>query len=278
MKWQNQLLCGVLCSFLYSVAHAQSCYEQAHIPPEYQVVTSHSTLILLDETVAFSDEQHAHIRHQLTSIIGFGIDLRVIAFSAFIDDQYIRPVLRVKIASPLEETARYTMRKDRLREFDDCQEKAIARANSKVVSVLQDYKKRASDKIAKSEIIATLRDVGEKILPSMSGRARRLILVSDMLENSDVTTFYTKGGIRQLDVTRELAVVGNRQLFSDLHGASVYVIGAGVAPPGTDNRQYKSSGIMDTLKVFWAGYFDRSNGRLIEFGNPLLMNILGDQR
>jgi hypothetical protein len=193
--------------------------------------------------------------------------------------RYAAATYRMRIAAPLEESVRRVMRKDQLRNFDTCQDVVILKARGQLKAALEAYFAKSSSKIAKSAILATIKEVGDQVFPTLAGRSRRLVLVSDMLENSDVSSFYSSGSVRPVDPAPEMASVVRKQLLTDLRGASVFVIGAGLTPPDEKaGAAYRSTAVMGPLKEFWRTYFERSNGRLSEFGQPLLLNNLGDAK
>ena len=104
-------------------------------------------------------------------------------------------------------------------------------------------------------------------------------MVSDMLENSNITSFYAPDtGPRKIDAAVELAKTDKAKVVTDYRGAKVYVIGAGVVPKSNKPRSgnYRSQEIMAPLKSFWAQYFEKSNAKLVEFGQPLLLAPLGE--
>lgn len=259
---------------------AENCYAIAKVPAEKQIYTT-SVVVLLDETVVFDVTQREHIQAQVRSLIVHGNEIRAFTFSAFRDGRYTMPVMDVRLALPLDEAARYTMRKDSIRDFDTCQIVSMNRAKKEIDHVLEGYFERSSSALANSDILATLKQVGDTVIPAFRGKRKQIVLVSDMLENSDISSFYGAGGsIRTIDVGVELAKVEKRSLLSDFRGASVFVIGAGVAPTTgkVSAASYRAQSVMAPLNSFWAQYFERSNSKLIEFGQPLLLKKIGDAK
>lgn len=101
-----------------------------------------------------------------------------------------------------------------------------------------------------------------------------VLLVSDMLENSSVTSFYANQAVRQINADKELKLVADNQLYGDFGGARVYVIGAGLLAEDAKHPKgiYRSTQTMQALSKFWTGYFQKSNAELVEFGQPALLN------
>lgn len=271
------LLCIVAAA---SGATADNCYVAAKVPAEKQIYVS-STVLMLDETVVFDATQREHIRDQAQKLLAYGNELRIFTFSAFRDGRYTLPVMDVRLALPLDEGTRYSMRKDSIRDFDTCQQVSMNRTKKQLESVLANYFERSNSKLANSDIFATLKEIGDAVFPTLRSKNRRLILVSDMLENSSTSSFYVAGGVpRVIDASLELSKVEKQSLFSDFRGALVYVIGAGVSPvtDKTPGSSYRSQSVMAPLKVFWMQYFDKSNSKIAEFGQPLLLAPIGGQK
>lgn len=261
-------------------AAPDNCYAAAKVPAEKQTYLA-SVVLLLDETVVFDAAQREHIQAQVRSLIAHGNEVRAFTFSAFRDGRYTMPVMDVRLALPLDDAARYTMRKDSIRDFDTCQIVSMNRAKKDIDAVLTTYFERSSNKLANSDILATLKQVGDTVFPLLRGKKKLLLLVSDMLEHSDVSSFYGHGGgPRAIDAAVELGKAEGRGLFSAFRGASVYVIGAGVAPATDKNNggSYRSQSIMSPLKSFWTQYFERSGCAMAEFGQPLLLTKIGDSK
>jgi hypothetical protein len=124
--------------------------------------------------------------------------------------------------------------------------------------------------LQKSDVISTVTEISRQVKAS-SVTSKTILIVSDMLENSSITSFYSKNATRRIDPDTELAIVGQNNLFGDFGGASIYVMGAGMVQE-TDKSVYRDPKTMRALKAFWEGYFRKSNGNLIEFGAPGLLS------
>ena len=123
----------------------------------------------------------------------------------------------------------------------------------------------------KSEIMHSLKNIGEDLRASPA-QHRVILLVSDMLENSDSASFYQHNQVRQLNVAKIIASVRQQKLVADLQGADVYVLGAGLLSV-TDNH-YIGGKTLDSLQNFWQQWFALSDARLVAFGTPALNQSL----
>jgi hypothetical protein len=258
---------------------ASDCYSQGRIPVEKRVVNA-INVVLLDETTVFDANMQKHIRQRLEPLVAYGVDFRVIGFSAFLDGRYAYPAYQTKIAAPLDEKTRVEMRKNHLKDFDTCQQVALIKARKDLGVALDDYFAKSTSQLAKSDIIGTLKEIADSNVLGAKGKLKRLVLVSDMLENSDITSFYANQAPRSIDAAKELQKVESKQLIADFKGASVYIIGAGTFPEIRNvgqrgSKSYRSTSVMIPLQEFWAMYFEKSGAKVKGFGRPTLIEEIG---
>ena len=93
-----------------------------------------------------------------------------------------------------------------------------------------------------------------------------------MLENSTITSFYSKGVTRLIQSDTELNKIQKENLFSNFDNSEIYVIGTGLIASKENNKTYRDPKILGSLKDFWTKYFAKSNGNLVEMGQPALKN------
>lgn len=96
-----------------------------------------------------------------------------------------------------------------------------------------------------------------------------LLMVSDMLENSDFTSFYAKNLVRDIEPELEMQKVEKNNLIANLEGWRVYVEAAGLVPHDVKDG-YRSGKTIQRLEKFWSSYFKSSGATLAGFGAPML--------
>jgi hypothetical protein len=145
------------------------------------------------------------------------------------------------------------------------------------LAAIGDTIQQSSSDLAKSDVIGSLTETSRIVKVSQTPR-RIVLVVSDMLENSSISSFYANNSVRKIDPVKELKAVEANSLFGDFGGASVFVMGAGLIPedlPGNGSKkvkiQYRDPKTLIALKQFWSDYFVRSNAKLEEFGMPALL-------
>jgi len=120
--------------------------------------------------------------------------------------------------------------------------------------------------VARSEILSSLQKIGTDMAARpMSERV--VLLISDMLENSSVTSFYRSGRVR--DINPQAEIDKARALTTDFGGARFYIHGAGLIG-GQAAGSYRAGDTLLKLEQFWRDYLQRSNASLHGFGTPEL--------
>ena len=250
-----------------------NCYDRAKVPPEHRQNSVH-TVVLLDETTVFDNVQRQHIQSQLAGLLEDGSTTELIFFSAFSQGRYSMPGPVFKLAAALPAAVKYDLRKDDVQDFEVCLLASKKRAAHALSNAVDGYFSRATSDLARSDIFAVLKDIGETVLPRTTARDRRIVLVSDMLENSDISSFYSRGVPRAIKPEDELAKLKSKGMIADLRRVKVFVIGAAVVPHGATQGHdtYRPASVLGPLKAFWASYFQESNSQLVAFGQPLLLS------
>jgi hypothetical protein len=133
----------------------------------------------------------------------------------------------------------------------------------------------ATNDLSKSDILAALKDISDKVRASPASD-KVVLLASDMLENSSVSSFYSHNAVRRIDPKAEMMKATAAGLIGDFGGARVYVIGAGLlAGDAKVKNAYRDPQTMSALKEFWTLYFQKSNASIGEFGAPALLGAVG---
>lgn len=76
--------------------------------------------------------------------------------------------------------------------------------------------KGANKKLPHSDILKSLDDIAEHIIKPSSANEKVVLLVSDMIEHSSITTFYSKGSLKKVDAKSEMAKVNKADTWRTL--------------------------------------------------------------
>ncbi|HIF9268189.1 TPA: hypothetical protein ACX6Q4_003912 [Photobacterium damselae] len=236
----------------------------------YQLPNERELIILVDRTMAhsLSNDIKSSLFNDIERFIQPGDTVQFIEFSSFAQDSYTRVVFKGQLDVPLTSDVRNNIKKSKLKAFDKCLGQQYGFMLAKLG---QSFKAsfEPQDKPTNTELMGTLIDISKQVVTKSSAQRKVVVLISDMLENSDVTSFYSRNQTRVIDPTKEIGLVKQANMFANFNGADVYVVGTGVIP---GNDQYISAQKMAKLETFWSDYFKNSQAHLRGFGKPMLLS------
>jgi hypothetical protein len=133
------------------------------------------------------------------------------------------------------------------------------------------------DEIYHTDIVRTVKEMSEYIKQYRSD-VKSVLMVSDMLENSQITSFYYNTRIRLIDVDKEIMKVSGKNMIGDFgRNVRVYILGLGFynkAVSKVQNENYLDSDRINNIASFWYKYFSRSGSSVIEIGKPMMFGII----
>ena len=247
-----------------------SCYAANHIQPVAGPV-AHELFIGIDQTTVFDDKLKAQIAETALKAVQPGRAYTLFDFSAFSQGRYTEVVTRGVIEPPVPEQLRADISERALRSFDACMAGQSMYAKKTLLAAVAQVESAATNDLAKSDILAALKDISDKVRASPASD-KVVLLASDMLENSSVSSFYARNSVRRIDPRAEMKKATAAGLVGDFGGARVYVVGAGLLTGDAKSKNvYRDPETMNALKEFWTLYFKRSNATVGEFGAPALL-------
>ncbi|MEZ2354791.1 hypothetical protein [Caballeronia sp. RCC_10] len=248
-----------------------SCYAANRIKPPAEGI-ERELFIAIDQTTVFDEKLRAQIAATAATAIKPGSAYTLLDFSAFSQGRYTEVVTRGVIEAPLPAKLRDDVSERALRTFDACMTGQSAFARKSLLAAVAQVQSAATNDLAKSDILAALKDIGDKMRASPAAD-RVLFLASDMLENSSVASFYAHDTVRRIDPATEMKKANAAGLVADFGGARVYVIGAGLLSDDAKSRNvYRDPQTITALRQFWTLYFQRANAKVEAFGAPALLS------
>tara|TARA_R100000750_G_scaffold29035_1_gene18394 strand:- start:1094 stop:1927 length:834 start_codon:yes stop_codon:yes gene_type:complete len=251
----------------------QSCYTRSGLTDLKPASSGRELVVIIDQTIPMPEDLQRNSWGQIDRFVSAGDRVKLYTFSAFLPGEYLRLAYAGELDMPLEGEVRDDVNMRKLRSLDLClstQKKAFQSGfGQQFVKGLRD----ARQDIPKSEIMNSLHKVGEDMQREQGVHERVVLLISDMLEHSEYTSFYAANQIKQLNVSKELQLAQSKGLFADLQGSRVYVSGAGLVTDSVKHA-YRSGKTMDALNSFWSQYLSASNATLAGFGTPSLSTDL----
>jgi len=252
-----------------------SCYAAGKLEVK-PAPAQRAFFIVLDETMVLDDDLKRSLWELVKPVVGPGTEVSVYRFSAYSQGKYLDVVASGLLEAPLPAKLRDDIGVPKLKTFDACMTGQAQFGLNLTRNAIGKVLAASSFDLAKSDIDGSLFALS-KVVKDSKAPVRTVLLVSDMLENSTVSSFYQNKGVRNIDPVAELKKVDSAKLFGDFGGANVYVMGAGLIQPvpgAAKSAQYRDTKTMSSLQQFWSGYFERSNARLEAFGTPALLTVI----
>jgi hypothetical protein len=269
------LLAAILCGALTPAVGAeadhigQDCYATTRITAPKSPLNA-SIFVFIDETTIFDDRLKQEAIDKATDFLAENRGFAVGRFSAFVQGRYADITAAGRIQPNLTDDQRYVLPRTQIRDFDICYARQVAEVRRGIGEAMLTIMNNATAEIIRSDIMTSLQGFSKAVLADTSTR-KVVFVVSDMLENSSIASFYDKGGLGSVsdDVIRQAA---KAHAFGDFGGAEVYVLGAAMIPPGGKQpiASYRDPRNLDRLEKFWSLWFQNSNARLMAFGKPAL--------
>jgi hypothetical protein len=271
----NRVASGCLVTALLScgAAHGQGSREHA-IPSCYDQLREyapHSMLgdltVIIDQTTAIDARMRQIVRDTVDRLVKPGTSISIASFSAYLRGRYLDVLISGQVEPPVATQKRDFVSKRELRENDQCLSDQLTFARRLVAKTLDAAFAATDPNIVRSDILVALGDLSRRVGGANKGEGRMVIVVSDMLENSSITSFYHAGQMRHIDPDAELRRVAASGIKADFLGAKVYVIGAGGISKGPAHS-YRDPRAMLALEDFWRRWFAKCRAELVEFGKP----------
>lgn len=252
-----------------------SCYTANKLPVAAPV-PEREVFILLDQTTPLDATLQKSVIENVARVLQPGSAYSIATFSSFGQGRYLELLAAGAMEVTLPESARNSIGVKVLRNFDACLVSQQNFVRKTAAAALQQALSGINPDYAKSDVMASVKEMSARIKQSPAS-SKVLFLVSDMLENSAVSSFYANRNVRQLNPGAELQKATSASMLADLDGARVFVLGAGLVQDAQskgraqDSGVYRSPQAMNALKDFWNQYFQNSNATLQEFGMPALL-------
>lgn len=269
------LLSGLFFSSLAFAGQAdaiRTCYDKKIAPASSPMETE--LFVIIDQTTLLDLRLKQLVADNIKPFLVPNNGFSIVTFSAYTQGRYTELAASGKLDMALNTDKRNDISKPALVKFDHCMAQQLPQAAQIVGQALRAAYENTSGDIAKSDVLAGIKAVST-IVQNSKANNKIVLIVSDMLENSSITSFYADKGqsVRKIDSAKELKIVEENRLFGNFDGARIYIIGAGLlGGDAQKEKRYRDPKTMQSLSGFWKSYFDKSNAKLIEFGEPALLN------
>ena len=243
-----------------------SCYKALGIENP-DPVSKKELFILVDQTTPLDKNMMIYTYKNMMHFIKNGYAVTIASFSSNANGKYTDVAYSGKLEALLPESAKHDIAKKKLRKYQGCMNGQYKYAKKKATKALVRTLKGANKKLPHSDILKSLDDIAEHLIKPSQAKEKVVLLVSDMMEHSSITTFYSKGTLKKVNTKKEMAKLNKSGYRADFDGAKVYVVGAGMV----GKKSYRDSKTLKALTDFWQTYFAQSNARLQAIGTPMLL-------
>ena len=243
-----------------------SCYNALKITDPNPKVAK-ELFILVDQTTPLDKNMMIYTYKNMMKFIKNGYAVTIASFSANANGKYTDVAYAGKLENLLPDSAKHDIAKKTLRKYQGCMNGQYKYAKKKATKALVGVLKGANKKLPHSDIIKSLDDIATHIIAPSKASKKVVLLVSDMIEHSSITSFYHKGLIKNIDVKQEMEKVRKSGHLANFSGADIYVIGTGVI----GKKGYRDAKTLKRLTDFWEQYFSQTHGNLKALGTPMLL-------
>lgn len=247
-------------------ATSSECYKEAGTDFA-QPRSDRALFVVLDQTTGLDDKLRKTVQNNVGNLLEPGTEYAIYTFSAYSRDRYVTPVLTGELAAPVAQDERGDLSVRRLAKLDKCLEASAGQSISEVEEALQEATRESSSQFTNSEIMASLKQVSEAVRESKAGD-KMVLIVSDLLEHSSGTSFYTNKRHRAINPEAELKKATDNKLLADFDGAGVAVVGAGLLSPDSGSTSVRDTKALQSLRDFWEVWLSQSNAKLVRYGEP----------
>lgn len=249
------------------------CYDAAKIsefrsPPSGRMLT-----VVIDQTTPLTLDLQKTAWGHIKRFVKPGDKLRLYSFSAYLEGRYTSLQFSGELENPLNQDIIGSVPMMAARKLDGCLKGQPTVMFQRFGKAFAEAMGKSRADIPRSEILFSLKAVGEDLQQATGVTDNVILLMSDMLEYSDFASFYSANHIREINPDAEMAKVEKQKLLANFGGARVYVLGAAFVPTETKNG-YRSGKMIQSLEAFWAMYFQKSNAQLKGFGTPELTAVV----
>lgn len=281
MTRPSYLLPFLAAALISPLAHAgvandiPSCYAANKLkikPPQ----TEAEVFVLIDQTTPLDPSLQDAVRENAGRLIKAGSAFVIASFSSFGQGRYLEVLSAGALEGQIDPKSRDDISVKVLRNFDTCMAGQADFGRKSAAGALNKALTGTSPELAKSDVMGSLKELSSRVKQS-AAKEKIVFLVSDMLENSGISSFYASKNVRAIDPAAELKKAQGSQVVGDFGGARVFVLGAGLVQENAggknkDSGVYRNPKTMSLLRQFWEGYFEASNAKLVEFGAPALLS------
>lgn len=253
-------------------ANNWSCRENLKIDEEFLKNDKYNkeVYLLIDESTYFSKKDKEDIIKKVSPFITQNTRINIDSFSEYSRTRKNKDLGTFYIYSDMTEDEEDDISRSKVRKLEHCLNEAKKYAYKGIQKALDEGVRKKGTNLKKSEILKNLKVYSKNNIRFSKAKRKIVIILSDMLENSDYTSFYKNGKLKKLDINKELSIAKKHRLFGKFADAEIYVYGMGLIEVNSDKKEARNAFIMDNLIEFWDEYFIESGGKPIGLDSSIM--------
>ena len=244
-----------------------SCYKALDIPLS-ESRPDKALFIFVDQTTPLDKKMMIYIYKNMMHFIKNGNAVTIASFSANANGKYADVAYEGYVEPLLSKESMYDISKKKLRKYKGCMNGQYHYAKKKATKALVRVLKGANKTLPHSDIFRSLHDLSKRVVKPSGANDKVVLIVSDGLEHSAITSFYHKGGIKNIESVQELQKVKKSGYMANFGGARVYMVGVGAT---SNAKAYRDANSLEKLSRFWRAYFQNAHANLKAIGTPMLL-------
>lgn len=256
---------------LFSVAALAgegSCYADIKYAQPMEPRATRGLYILIDETVPLSKEMKAKVERLVKGWGKKGDMVKIARFSASYRGLYPELVFYQKIESEPDPAFLYNLHYRDKVFIKKCLEEQKEKFNKEFSMQFNAALKNLNPKIPKTELLGSLKQLSKKLVVPDEAVEKTVLLISDGMENSAVTSFYKNKTLKNIKPKATIAKLRRKGMMGFWKNAKVYMYGVGLMP---DKKRYADPKLVQNLQHFWERYFIEGGAKSAEIGTPELL-------
>ncbi len=238
---------------------------------EYLKKPDAALFVLVDESVGFDKNMIGRSIETVVNWLEPGSYVEISRFSSSVVGRYTETITKGRIDPEPDDDFLDNLKRSELAKFEALHRKQFRLAKQQTYKALYSIIKTSNKSVPHSDIVSSLKYLSDHVR-QFDAKRKVVLVISDMLENSSATTFYSKGHIRSIDPVAELKKLRSLDMIGDYgDNVTVYIIGLGYfwTGEGAAKEKYLNPKRVSRIQKFWVSYFKAANAHIGEIGMPL---------
>jgi len=250
------------------VASEGSCFAGIKYAQPMEQRASRGLYILVDETVPLSKEMKAKVEKLVGGWGKQGDMVKIARFSASYRGLYPELIFHQRIESAPDSAFLYNLHYRDKVFIKQCLEEQKEKFNKEFGMQVNAALRNLNPKIPKTELLGSLKQLSKKLVVPDEALEKTVLIISDGMENSAVTSFYKNKTLKNIKPKATIAKLRRSGMMGFWKNAKVYMYGVGLMP---DKKRYANPKLVQNLKHFWERYFVEGGAKSAEIGTPELL-------